>query len=223
MVRFLVCLRVFRPSPLMRAVIRLKSMRTKFGLLSLIILVAISAISMATWKSLAGRDSIRRTNDYRWYDDSICITDRTYDGAFDYHDVVWGLGACLYLEEGAFDTRTFDGAGYYRIGFQFPREVHVGQTYAFSPVPSDRSATTVSDAHTFSALQTGEFTVMQYGNPLSDCMTDRDPPSTAEVTIEKMRVNQIVVHVKLHAVLPEMGNLDLNQKYTAKRFPSDGG
>ncbi|TWT78678.1 hypothetical protein CA13_00740 [Planctomycetes bacterium CA13] len=170
-----------------------------------------------------GRDPIRRTNDYRWYDDSICITDQIYNGAFEYHDVVWGLGTCLYLETGAFDTRTFDGAGYYRIGFQLPHKVEVGQTYTFSPVPADRTAIAVSDNHKFSALRTGEFTVFLYGKPSMDWMTDRDPPSTAEVRIESMQSDRVEAHVKIHAVLPEIVDLDLDRKFTANRIASDGG
>ncbi len=196
-------------------------MRLKFGILTLLVLVAVSANAMFAWKATIGRDPIRRTNNYRWHDNSICITERIYNGAFDYHDVVWGLGACLYLETGAFDTRTFDGSGRYVVGFQFSKDVSAGDVYNFSPIPNDRVAVQVSDSHTFSAMRPGEFTAFQYGNPQMDWMTDRDPPSTAKVTIEAMRSDTVDVHVKLHAVLPEMGVLDLDRKFTAVRIPSD--
>ena len=198
-------------------------MRLKFGIPTLLVLVAVSAIAMFTWKAMIGRDPIRRTSNYRWHDNSTCITDRIYNGAFDYHDVVWGLGACLYLETGAFDTRTFDGSGRYVVSFQFPKDVSAGDVYHFTPIPNDRKAVKVSDSHTLSAMKSGEFTAFQYGNPVMDWMTDRDPPSTARVTIAAIQADTVDVHVKLHAVLPEMGDLYLDRKFTAVRIPTDGG
>ncbi|QDT04837.1 hypothetical protein K227x_32340 [Rubripirellula lacrimiformis] len=177
----------------------------------------LSAAGIVLYQRTIGRDPIRRTNNSRWFDDGIGVVKRVYTGAWDSHDVVWGPGTHLILDQGSFDTRS-TGGGSFRASLQMPKDPKVGDVIAFTPIPADRASVTFSSEYreTYTFMLPGEFTAFQFGNPLMDWMPS-NTESSAELKILEMTTETVCLHITLHAVLPDFMDLDLNRDFTVTR------
>jgi len=181
----------------------------------------VTALGIVLYQQTIGRDPIRRTNNSTWFDDGIGVAERVHTGAWEYHDVIWGPGSYLTLDQSAFDTRTFDGGSSFRASFQMPREVKSGDVIDFTPIPVDRVSVTIPSEYrdTYTFMLPGEFTAFQFGNPLMDWMPSTSE-STARVKILSMTDDSVRVHVTMHAVLPDFMDLDLDRKFKIDRRPT---
>lgn len=181
----------------------------------------IAALGIVLYQRTIGRDVIRSTNNSTWFDDGIGVAERVHTGAWEHHDVIWGTGSYLTLDQGAFDTRTFDGASSLQVSFQMPQDAKSGDVIDFTPIPVDRVSVTMpseySDTYTF--MLPGEFTAFQFGNPLMDWMPSTSE-STARVKILSMTDDSVRVYVTVHAVLPDFMDLDLDREFKIDRQPT---
>ena len=179
----------------------------------------LSAAGLLIYQRTIGRDPIRRTNRSMWFDAGIGIAERVHTGAWESHDVIWGPGTLLTLDQSVFDTRTFDGGSSFRVSLQMPKDPKAGEVIDFTPIPSDRATVTFpsefSDTYTF--MLPGEFTAFQFGNPLMDWMPS-NTESSAHVEILEMTAETVRLHVVLHAVLPEFMDLNLDREFTVNRY-----
>ena len=164
-------------------------------------------------------DPIRYTQEFEWHDRSVGIAKQIYNDAWESFDRKPGTGTYLYIHDGAFDTRTFDGGGYTIIGIQLPDKLAVGDTFQLSPMASHRKTFTNDNEDTFSEMQTGEFTAFQYCNPMMDWMTDAHPESSATIKILKLNNEFAVIHLKLLAVWDVLVNLEIDHEIKLKRNP----
>ena len=193
-------------------------MRPRFCIRTLLVVILLAAVGIVVYQQTVGRDPIRRTNRFTWFDGGVGVVERIHTGAWDSHDVIWGPGSYLTLNHSIRDTSTFDGASSYRASFQMPNDVNVGDTIEFSTIPLERLSITFPSEFddTFTLMLPGEFTAFRYGNPSMDWMPDSSN-STARVRIIAMDQDSVRVHIEMHAVLPDFIDLDLDQEFTAKR------
>ncbi|MEM8672166.1 MAG: hypothetical protein AAGG48_31920 [Planctomycetota bacterium] len=193
-------------------------MHLKYSIRTLLFVALIAALGFVLYQRTIGRDPIRRTNSSTWFDHGIGVAERVHTGAWDHHDVIWGPGSHLTLDQSAFDTRTFDGGSSLRASFQMPQDASPGDIFDFAPIPVGRVSVTIpseySDTYTF--MLPGEFTAFQFGNPFMDWMPSTSE-STARVRILAMTDDVVRVHVTMHAVLPDFMDLDLDREFTIKR------
>lgn len=194
-------------------------MRLRFSTRTLLIALLLAAIGIVVYQQTIGRDPIRRSRDFTWYENGVGVAERVHTGAWDSHDVIYGPGTHLTLYESDFDTRTFDRGGNFRASLQMPKDPKVGDVLDFTPIPRDRVSVTIPSefAETYTFMLPGEFTAFQFGNPRMDWMPS-NTESNARIKILSMTASTVRIHVKMRAVLPEFVDLELDREFTVARY-----
>lgn len=184
-------------------------------------MTSVAALGIVLYQRTVGHDPIRRTNNSTWFNDGVGVAERVHTGAWEHHDVIWGPGSYLTLDQTAFDTRTFDGGSSLRVSFQMPKEAKSGDIIDFTPIPVDRVSIKIPSKYseTYTFMLPGEFTAFQFGNPLMDWMPSTSE-STARVKILSMTDDLVRVHVTVHAILPDFMDLDLDREFRIDRRPT---
>lgn len=165
-------------------------------------------------------DPIRRTRVLHWFDDAVGVAEKIYDGSWDFQRFKAGEGTFIYIEIGSFDTRTFDGGGYYVIGIQLPHHVWPGESFELDSLAAQRlEQTDLVDGEmiTTTRIKPGELTAFQYSNPAMGWMPV-DVKSAATIAISKTRPDSVLVKLELNAPLTgSMRRLQLFQEFKLER------
>ena len=194
-------------------------MRLRFSIRTLLVAILLAAVGIVVYQQTIGRDPIRRRSNFTWFENGVGVAERVNTGAWDSHDVIYGPGTHLVLDQSAFDTRTFDGGSSFRASLQMPKDPKVGDVIDFTPIPKDRVSVTFPSEYseTYTFMLPGEFTAFQFGNPLMDWMPSATE-SNARVKVLAITAKTVRIHVKMRAVLPEWGDLELDREFTVNRY-----
>jgi hypothetical protein len=193
-------------------------LRLNYSIRFILVTTFVSAAAIQIFQNTIGRDPLIRTDRSKWYDDGIGIVERVHTGAWESHDVTTGPGSYLKLDQGTFDTNTFDGGSLFEASFQMPRNIKVGDTFEFKPIPTDRPTVTLPSTTnvTYTMMLPGEFTAFQFGNPIMDWMPS-DSESNARLEVLSMTDDAVRFQLKLHATLPNFSDIDLNEEFHVSR------
>jgi hypothetical protein len=207
------------PCPLMATVTRLKCMITTLRVLVVAMLPATLCGCDASTSTQA--PTVARTDEVHWYDFSIGVVDRHYEGGVGHHGRVTGDGSYVTIRDGE-DSLDTTGGWYYQLGLQLPLDVATGDVIFLTPASPDRHFERVGDFYNVGFLKPSEFVAFRYGSPTGAFMACGDPESFATVRINHIDRERVAFHLTLHASIPivhgvDVGDIDIDTDYEMPR------
>lgn len=156
---------------------------------------------------------VRSTIKHRWNVDASATVRKIDTGAWQFARLETGDSIVVRLYHLDFLIGTLDGAAYDEIVFQLPADVRPGQKITLKPMPKGRKARKEGEDDLLAAMKDGEITAFKYANPLMGWM---QRCQIATVEIISIREKEVVIHLRLKAVLDEAYDFDMNQQFTTQ-------
>ena len=152
-----------------------------------------------------------------WYDNSVgIIAFNAFEIGWDFHDTERGDGTFLLISESRY-SRNSIGADGFRIGFQLPKDLRVGQSILLRPAAVYRDDFQVVGVETLSRMAAGEFTAFRFESPQVDTLDDSFSTSSATITIKAIEKDTVTIDLELNASFRRMGLFTLDQEFTLSR------
>ncbi|MGV3483789.1 MAG: hypothetical protein ACO1RT_05180 [Planctomycetaceae bacterium] len=198
-------------------------MKVQFAIRGLLVAIAVFAIGLAVWRSLANHDEDKISNHLRWHDYATGVAIQIgHNGWHHCGTITHGMGVCVVLKHFGKRSKAYNEPESYELSFQIPPNPTVGDRYNFAPVPTSRPGEVHPKNRRFTLLLPGEFTARQVHGDIIGQATLVPKAREPELTIKSLGEDYVVLHLKLDVPIRGSYDLEIDRDYTVLRVLPDG-